>query len=432
MTGSGSIARVIQSGSRCRGTVLPPPSKSVTNRGLALALLGDRPVEILRPLDSEDTRALTAALERLGFDIDKSPGGLAVRPSRRAESAESAEIDCRASGTMLRFLTAALATRPGVWTLDGVARLRERPLGPLIGALRELGADIECLGIEGLAPLRIRGGTLRGGRCRLDAGTSSQFLSALLMASVRAQRAVSIEASALTSAPYVELTVRAMADFGYRVRRSGSTYEVEPQATTAKRFEVEADYSSACYFGAAAALTGGRVTLAGLRSDSAQGDARFFSVLERMGAGCSWSDGSLEVVGPERLKAVSENFSDMPDQAPTLAVLAPFAEGTTRITGVAHLRWKESDRLAVVARELARSGLEGVEESEAGIAVPGVWADDEPPIGPVTIDSADDHRIAMSFALLGLRRTGISISEPAVVAKSYPSFWHDFGAVCQQ
>jgi 3-phosphoshikimate 1-carboxyvinyltransferase len=430
VTGSGSIARVIRSGSRCRGTVLLPPSKSVTNRALALALLGDRPIEILRPLDSQDTRALTVALERLGFEIDKIPAGLALRPGRRPESAE---IDCGASGTMLRFLTAVLATRAGVWTLDGVARLRERPLGALIDALRVLGADIDCLETAGFAPLRIRGGTLRGGRCRLDAGTSSQFLSAVLMASVRAQKGVSIEASALTSAPYVELTLRAMADFGYRVRRSGSRYEVEPQASTAKRFEVEADYSSACYFGAAAALTGGRVTLAGLRLDSAQGDARFFSVLERMGAGCSWSDGSLEVVGPERpMTAVSENFSDMPDQVPTLAVLAPFAEGTTRITGVGHLRLKESDRLAVVARQLERSGLEGVEETEAGIAVPGVWARDQPPSRPVAIDTADDHRIAMSFALLGLRRSGISISEPGVVAKSYPNFWEDFGAVCQQ
>lgn len=431
---SGAPTREIRSGSRARGTVLPPPSKSVTNRALNLALLVDGPVEIVRPLVSEDTRAMTAALGRLGFEVRRTGSGLLVRETRGSEGpagTEEVAIDCRASGTMLRFLAASLATRPGVWILDGVARLRERPMAPLIGALRQLGAEIECLRAEGFAPLRIRGATLRGGRCRLDAGASSQFLSALLMAAVRSKEGVSVETSALTSEPYVELTLEAMNGFGLRWRRSADRFEVAPQRSGTASFEVEADYSSACYFGAAAALTGGRLALQGLRAESKQGDARFFSVLERMGARCSWKGSTLEVVGAKRMQAVSESFADMPDQVPTLAVLAPFAEGTTRISGVGHLRLKESDRLAVVARGLARAGVEGVLEADAEIAVPGVWARAEAPNSPVAIDTADDHRIAMSFALLGLRREGVSIVEPDVVAKSYPEFWADFGAACE-
>lgn len=408
--------------------MLPPPSKSVTNRALNLALLAQGPVEVARPLESDDTRAMGAALERLGFSIERRAGALVIRPAR---TVESAAVDCGASGTMLRLLTASLTTRPGTWTLDGTVRLRQRPLGPLVDGLRELGAEIECLGIEGFAPLRIRGATLRGGTCRLDAGSSSQFLSALLMASVRSESRVSIEATALTSAPYVELTLRAMRDFGYRVDRSGNTYSIEPQRALETRFEVEADYSSACYFAAAAALTGGRVVLEGLRRDSAQGDARFLAVLETMGARCTWSEGGLAVEGPDRLRAVVEDFSDMPDQVPTLAALAPFAEGTTRVFGVGHLRLKESDRLAVVARELARAGVAGIVEQAAELAVPGVWAGVPAPSEAVVLDTADDHRIAMSLALLGLRRGGVSIAEPMVVAKSYPGFWNDFRAICE-
>jgi 3-phosphoshikimate 1-carboxyvinyltransferase len=251
------------------------------------------------------------------------------------------------------------------------------------------------------------------------------------MASLRARSSVSIRAVALTSAPYVDLTLQAMADFGASVRRSGDSFAGAPRHLEGGRFEIEADYSSACYFGAAAAVTGGRVALAGLRSDSRQGDARFFSVLERMGARSRWIDGRLEVAGSNRLEAVSESFADMPDQVPTLAAVAPFASGTTRVRDVGHLRHKESDRLGVVARELARAGADGVVETATGISVPGLWIRAEPPSQPVSIDTADDHRIAMSFAVLGLRRPGLAVADPDVVAKSYPDFWDDFRAVCE-
>ncbi len=430
MNVSGEGVRPIGPPARAHGTVRLPSSKSVTNRALNLSLLTGGASEIIRPLESEDTAAMAVALDRLGYAVQRVAGDLRIE---RERSVIRADIDCGASGTMLRFLTASLATRPGFWTLDGTERLRQRPLGPLIAALRDLGAEIECLRNEGFAPIRIRGGSLQGGRASLNAGSSSQFLSALLMAAVRAREPVSIDVTGLASAPYVELTSRVMEGFGLVVGRADDTFTIAPQvaAKEPRSFEVEADYSSACYFGAAAALTAGRVNLMGLRPGSAQGDSRFFAVLERMGVRCDWIDGDLEVVGPTRLGAVTESFSDMPDQVPTLAVMAPFAAGTTEITGVGHLRLKESDRLAVVATELERAGVEGVIERPDAITVPGVWAQHEPAPRPVTIDTADDHRIAMSFALLGLRRPGLSIAAPEVVAKSYPGFWGDFRAVCE-
>ncbi len=404
-----------------------PPSKSVTNRALNLALLADGPSEIVRPLEADDTEAMVGALERVGFVVEAGLGVLAIGSRRPVPSAE---IDCRASGTMLRFLAASLAAIPGDWVLDGTARLRERPMAPLLDALRRLGAGIECLEIDGFAPIRIRGGSLHGGHVILDAGSSSQFLSALLMASVRAVDPVSVEVTGLASAPYVDLTLQAMADFGLQVERRGDLFVVEPRTVPGARFEVEGDFSSACYFGAAAALTGGCVRLGGLRADSRQGDRRFFEVLERMGAETRWLGDELEVRGPDSLTGVAENLGDLPDQAPTLAVLGPFASGETRITGVGHVRLKESDRLRVVARELGRTGVSNVREKSDSLEVPGVWCDQPPPSGAVAVHPADDHRIAMAFALLGLRRPGVSIADPEVVAKSYPEFWNDLESIC--
>ena len=428
MIESSSRARSIRVGAKTAGTVEVPPSKSHTNRALNLALLVDGDVRISRPLDSEDTRAMLRALGQLGVDVSEANGSLTLS---RQSLPEGAAIDCRASGTMLRFLIASLTTVAGTWTLDGTERLRNRPLAPLLEALRSLGGEIECPGTEGFAPVRIRGGSLRGGRASLDAGDSSQFLSALLMAAVGARKRVEIEVSGLVSAPYVEMTIQAMADVGLKVKQEGNRFWVAPQQVSGARIAIEGDYSSACYFGAAAALTRGSITLTGLRSDSVQGDARFFSVLEAMGAASQWGDGVLQVRGPERLEAVQEDFSDIPDQVPTLAALAPFAAGTTRVVGVGHLRLKESDRLEVVARELGRAGVAPIEESADALAIPGLWSVGEPPRSAVTIDPTDDHRIAMSLAVFGLVRPGLSIAHPEVVSKSYPDFWRDFAAVCE-
>lgn len=436
VTAAGDRApRLVPSGKRARGSVVVPPSKSVSNRYLNLALLARRPVVIERLLDAEDIRLFRAALETLGFVLESGGDALAIRPPQDGPGA--AEIWCGSSGTLYRFLVAALTVVPGTWTLDGSARLRERPIRPLVDALRSLGARIRYRGGEGRTPLEIQGGTLVGGDTTLDAAESSQYASAMVMAGVRAPRPLRIRLRALASSPYLDLTLSALRDFGVEVVRedaevvredAGTVYAVTPsELCPPPRLVVEGDYSAAPYPAVAALVTGGEVTLVGLRGDSAQGDRAFFSLLETAGAGVGRSSDGL-VVRSGRLRAVRADLRDMPDQVPTLAALAPFLEGTTEITGAAHLRIKESDRLAAMASELGRAGVP-VRELPDGLVIEGCWFDREPPSQPVTIDPHDDHRIAMALALVGLRRPGVSIAHPEVVGKSYPNFWRDLATL---
>jgi 3-phosphoshikimate 1-carboxyvinyltransferase len=325
---------------------------------------------------------------------------------------------------MYRFVVASLATLPGRFEVDGTPRLRERPIAALVAALRGLGAGVEYLDQDGFAPLAIDGGSLDGGATVLDAGESSQYLSALLMAAVRARRPVEIRVESLTSTPYVELTLEALGRFGVEVERREDGFRIGPQRPAAGRLEVEADYSAAAYPAAAAALTGGDVLLEGLRLDSAQGDRRFLALLEEMGARVEAENSGVRVRGGGRLHAVTADLSSMPDQVPTLAALAAFSLGTTRITGVPHLRLKESDRLHAMALELAKLGVEVREEID-GLVVRGSLAEVVPPVEEVVVETHDDHRIAMSLALVGLRRPGVVVAAPGVVAKSYPAFWRD-------
>lgn len=416
--------RTVPAGHPASGRLSVPGSKSVTQRFFNLALIRRLPLLIHRPAWSEDARLFAAGLAACGFDVDLREDDLMLTPLATDPSRPpAAEIHCGNGGTMFRFLTSALTTVPGRWRLDGVPRLRERPVGPLLDALRQLGAEIRCPGQEGFAPLEIVGGSLRGGRCVLDAGSSSQFLSSLLMAALAAARETEIEVGALTSEPYVDLTLDAIAELGGEVHRDGNLFRIRPSDLVTAELTVEPDYSAVAYPAAAAMLSGGQVTIEGLRRDSRQGDRKFLDLLADMGGRISWRDGNLEVAAGS-LRAVSADLSQTPDQVPTLAALAPFAEGTTRITGVPHLRIKECDRLEAMARELERVGAE-VEELEDGLVIPGVWASEEPPSEPVAVETYGDHRIAMSLALVALRRPGISIRNPEVVAKSYPRFWSD-------
>jgi len=424
-------AQAIPSGGQARGRVRVPSSKSLTHRYLNLALLARRPLTVERPLLADDTRLFLAALAQCGWSVEEGPEEVRLAPPPPPPPPPPArEIFCGNAGTMLRFLIASLAVLPGRWRLDGVARLRERPVGPLVEALRRLGAEIHDLGAAGHVPLEIAGGTLRGGATRLDAGDSSQFLSALLMAGLAAPRPLTVAVMALTSAPYVELTLAAARRCGGRIEslrdegEEGLRYRVLPGLFPPPRLRVEGDASAACYPAAAAALTGGRVVLQGLAAESPQGDRRFLEVLARMGAEVASSGDEVEVRGG-RLQAVDADLSDMPDQVPTLAALAPFAHGTTRIRNVAHLRLKESDRLAAMAGELRRLGA-AVEEGADRLDIAGSWCDTPPPGDRIAVDSHGDHRIAMSLALVGLRRPGVIVRSPQVVAKSYPGFWQDF------
>jgi len=429
--------RAVPSGRTARGTVTVPPSKSVSNRYLALALLARQPITIDHLLDSDDIRHFRAALETLAFHLEASGDTLAIEPPAAAAATRSGEIDCGASGTLYRFLTAALTAVPGRWILDGTARLRERPIHPLVEALRSLGARIEYRSASGQAPLSIEGGTLRGGETTLDAAESSQYASALLMAGAAAAAPVRIELAALSSQPYLDLTIEALREFGVEVTRDpGRTvYEVVPGRLRAPgRLAVEGDYSAATYPAVAALITGGRVTLRGLRYHSAQGDRAFFDLLARTGARVEASEDGVVVerapssTARDALRAVRADLRDMPDQVPTLAALAPFLAGTTEISGVPHLRIKESDRLEAMALELQRAGVP-VRELPDGLVIEGCWSDREPPSDPVVIDPHDDHRIAMALALVGLRRPGIAIAHPEVVGKSYPNFWSDLSTL---
>ncbi len=403
-----------------RGRARLPPSKSLTQRAYALALLTAEPVVVKDPLDADDPRLFLGALEALGCSIERLADSVEIR--RGELSPRAARLDCGSSGTLLRFLTALVATLPGEWRLDGSERLHARPIGPLVAALRQLGVTIDCLERDGFAPLVVHGGTLCGGRIALDAGESSQYVSALLLAGQRAAGAIEIELTDLVSAPYLELTIDLLVAHGGSVERHGAlALSIEPRELRGGTIAIEPDLSAAAYPAAAAALTAGEVLLEGVSLASRQGDRRLLALLAEMGARVvEEADGVRVAGGP--LRALTVDASDIPDQVPTLAALAPFAHGTTRISRVAHLRLKESNRLEAMATELRRAGAE-VELLSDGLVIPGLWAEREPPSNPVEIDPHDDHRIAMAMALVGLRRPELSIRDPQVVAKSWPSFW---------
>lgn len=417
-------------GSSCKsieGRLRVPSSKSLSHRWLNLALLSRRPMVVERPLVAEDIHLFLAALGRCGFQVEHRGDDVHLRPVE--PPAGEVEVFCGNAGTMLRFLVATFTVVPGTWRLDGVPRLRERPVRPLVDALRKLGARIEYLGAEGFVPLRIEGGTLGAGTTLLDAGESSQYLSAILMAALRAPGEVTVEVSSLTSGPYVDVTLGVVEAAGGRIERlDEKLWRVHPSDLRADRVRVEGDWSAACYPAAAAALTGGRVVLEGLARDSRQGDRGFLDLLLKMGAEADWREDELEVRGTGRLMGIEADLSTMPDQVPTLAALGPFAEGETHIFNVAHLRIKESDRLEAMATELRKIGAE-VEEGPDYLRIPGIWAHAAPPDHPVLIDPRGDHRIAMSLALAGLRRPGVVVSSPEVVSKSYPGFWDDLAAL---
>lgn len=418
-----SEPRAIPAGGTVRGEIRVPGSKSASHRHLNLALLGRSELRIRNLLRAEDIEHFVGALRSLGWEIADDAGD-ETRLSPPSTVPPSAELFAGNAGTLCRFLTASLTTLPGRWLLDGTPRLRERPVGPLVEALRGLGAEIAYRGRMGFPPLEIRGGTLRGGAVRLDAGSSSQYLSALAMAGVSARSPCRVHVDALTSSPYVGLTVGLVERWGGRIEWDGRRLATFPGLDPPAEVTVEGDDSSAAYPAAAAVLTGGTVELLGLDRESRHGDRRFLEILSAMGGRVDWNGDRLRIAGSGSLTAVDRDLGDLPDQVPTLAALAPWARGTTRIRGVPHLRIKESDRLAAMTRELSRLGV-SVEETDEGLVVDGVWAEAEPPSDPVTVSAHDDHRIAMSLALVGLRRPGVRVGEPGVVAKSYPGFWDD-------
>lgn len=408
-----------------------PGSKSITNRALLVAALADGASELTGALYSDDTKYMAAALGALGVRVesDEANQRFLVHGGGGTFTAPAADLFIGNSGTTARFLTAALPLGHGAYRLDGVPRMRQRPIEPLLQALRDLGADaVSELG-TGCPPVRVRANGLPGGRTTLAGDESSQFFTALLLAAPYAERGIEIEVLGdLVSKPYLPMTAAVMAAFGVTAdidEVGWRTLAVRPgQRYTGRAYAIEPDASSASYFFAAAAITGGRVRLEGLGAGSTQGDLRFVDVLAALGAKVREEPDAIEVVGPPggRLRGGSFDMAHISDTAQTLAAIAPFADGPVTIRGVAHNRLKETDRIAAMTHELRRLGQD-VDEFPDGLTIT------PRPVTPADVSTYDDHRIAMSFAITALRAPGVRLRDPNCVAKTFPDFFARLAAL---
>ncbi len=397
-----------------------PGSKSITNRALLLAAMASGRSTIELALLSDDTRYMTAALRALGFriEVDEAARRITVDGLGGAIPASSADLFVGGAGTAMRFIVGFLTLGQGRYRIDGNQRMRQRPIGPLLDAMQQLGATVYDERDNRCPPVIVETrGTFGGGETTIDARESSQFVSAILMPAALWPRGLKLRVIGDTARPFIEMTLRLMAEWGVRGEIRGDLIVVPGgQTYRAGRFVVEPDASAAGYFAAAAALCGGDVTIEGLRPDSVQGDIGFFNVLEKMGATIAWSDEGVVVSGTGSLRGVDVAMNAMPDMAATLAAIAPFASSPTRIREVGFIRFHESDRLRAIATELRRLGAT-VEDFNDGIAI-------EPSrLAPAAVETYDDHRIAMSFAITGLRLPGVKIRNPACVSKTFPDFF---------
>ncbi|MGO9021820.1 MAG: 3-phosphoshikimate 1-carboxyvinyltransferase [Syntrophobacteraceae bacterium] len=420
-----NILKTIKPVSKINAQIRLPGSKSITHRALIMAALSEGPSEIAHPLQAEDTFLTAKALEALGAIIEWRADSVRVAPPSFRWRQPDAPIFLGNSGTSARLLLAVFSAGTGTFVMDGTPRLRQRPVGPAAEALESLGTAVHWIGKTGFLPVEITSRGLNGGDVFVDASESSQFLSGILIAAPLARRKVGVEWSEpAASWPYVDITLGMMREAGIGFEREASNRIAipAPQVYAPRNFTVEGDCSSASYFWGAAALTGGEVLTSPVSPNSLQGDCRFLDVLDKMGCRIVLKDEGVSVKGPEQLMPVDIDMNEMPDMVPTLAVLSAFASGTCRIRNVAHLRIKESDRLNAVATGLKALGVEA-EELPDGLTVHG-GAPLEPPSGPIS--AFDDHRIAMAFALAGLRINGVVIEGAESVNKSFPEFWDIF------
>jgi 3-phosphoshikimate 1-carboxyvinyltransferase len=398
-------------------------SKSYTNRALVLAALADGESLLRGALYSDDTRYMAASLRALGVAVEEDEGQKTFRVQGVDGHVPSAKGSCFVgnAGTAARFLPVVMALGRGTYELDGVARMRERPIAPLLTALEALGVRVECLGNPGCVPLRVVGGSLFGGTVRVPGNISSQYISGLMMGApaMRDGLVIDIE-GALVSRPYLEMTAQALRDFGATLTREGERRFVIPggQQLVGRDYRVEPDASAASYFFGAAAITGSKVRVSGLGTRSLQGDRNLVHILARMGCQLREGEDFTELTGPVpgSLVGVEVDMADLSDVAQTLAVIAPFAKTPTRVTGIGFIRKKETDRVGAVVRELNRLSVRAEEEADGFVIYPGA-----PEAGAV--DTYDDHRMAMSFALLGLVRPGITINDPGCVSKTFPTYF---------
>jgi 3-phosphoshikimate 1-carboxyvinyltransferase len=392
-----------------------PGSKSVTARALFLAAAADGTSVIRAPLRASDPRAFLGALATLGYPLAVSDSRWEITGSPAGPPAGGGAVWCNDAATAARFLPVLCAAGHGRYTIDASEQMRARPMAPLLAALRGLGMRGWAAAGDHL-PLRIEADGIKGGEITLDAGESSQYLTALCLLGPLTTDGLRIHVTSLVSAPYVELTIAMMRTFGAAVRREGTTFDIAPAGYRAAGLTVEPDASTASYFLAAAAVTGHQVTVAGLGARSAQGDIRFGTeVLTAMGCGLDLTEESITVDGPGTLDGGEFCLRDISDTMPTLAAIAPFAAGPVTITGVGNVRVKECDRLAVMAQNLRACGIRVRTGPDWITVYPG-----QPE--PAEIACHGDHRIAMAFSVLGLRTPGLTLDDPLCVAKTCPDF----------
>jgi 3-phosphoshikimate 1-carboxyvinyltransferase len=407
---------------RLNAVVRVPGSKSLTNRALLIAALADGVSQLSNALFSDDSRYFAQALVALGFEVrpDEAAGSISVVGQGGRIPADSAQLFIGNAGTAARFLTAMLTLGHGSYLLDGSARMRERPLADLLDALRQLGAVVDSP--TGCPPVRITASGLPGGQARVAGDISSQYLSGLLMVAPYAQSPVALQVTGgLNSQPYVDLTLSVMGDFGVQVTRAGyERFNIQPGRYAARvHYAIESDASAASYFLAAPAILGGTVRVENFSRQSRQGDVAFVEVLAQMGCTVAEVADGLAVSGPApgQLRGVSVDMRQIPDTAQTLAAIAPFANEPTEIRGIASARVKETDRVAAMCAELRRLGV-SVEEYADGLKI--YPAEN---ILPATVETYDDHRMAMAFALTGLHSPGVSIANPDCVSKTFPNYF---------
>ena len=417
-------ALVLEPVTALQGTMCLPGSKSISNRAFLLAALATGTTRLTNLLDSDDTQAMRGALTALGVNMEQDGADTLVHGLGRPfqHSGQALILDLGLAGTAYRPLAAALTLGTGHFVLDGVARMRERPVGHLVDALRELGANIRYLGAQGYPPLAIEGTGLTGRTTHIAGHVSSQFLTSLLMALPLAKESTTVRLTTpLVSKPYIDITLELLDRFGAQVTHDDyQVFHARPQSLQSPgTFLVEGDASSASYFMAAGAISGTGVTVRGIGARSIQGDVAFTEVLSRMGADVSIGQDTI-TVRPGLLTGQDLDLNHIPDAAMTAAMLALFARGQTVIRNIANWRVKETDRLTAMATELRKCGAV-VDEGSDYIAI-------DPPaiLTSATIETYGDHRIAMCFSLLALGGVPVTILDPGCVAKTFPDYFDVF------
>ncbi|MCZ6680937.1 MAG: 3-phosphoshikimate 1-carboxyvinyltransferase [Candidatus Poribacteria bacterium] len=407
---------------KIESTVAVPGSKSYTNRALLIAALAEGRSRLTGALFSDDTRYMCQALRTLGVEIDADAEQCTFEVTGNGGKipVDHAELYIGNAGTAARPLVSYVALGNGVFVIDGDEPMRHsRPISDLLDALRQLGVDVRSESDNDCLPVIVQAKALKGGKTRLDASKSSQFLTSLLLVAPCTERGMEIEITGgLISKPYIDITTSVMKTFGAQVVNEDYHYfRIEGgQPYQPREYPIEPDASNASYFFAAAAITGGRVRVNNLSVDSAQGDVHFVDILERMGCRVNRHADGIEVIGPNQLKGLDVDMNAISDMALTLAAIAPFADSKVIIRNVEHIRWQETDRIHAMVTELRKLGVPVLERQDGVEISPAK-------ISPAAIDTYKDHRMAMSFSLIGLKVPGIRIKYPGCVSKTFPNFF---------